>query len=512
MPASEAVLIIGAGPSGLFAAVELARQGIQARVVEREPGPHTQARATAIQPGTLELLARAGVVDRVLAESVHLRFARLYDARLHQVSELAFAGADCPWEFQCSLPQWQTEQILADRVSELGGTVERGVEAVSVKQRGDSVLVGLKRADGTAETVEASWVIGAGGAHSVTRESMAETLAGTTYPGTSLVVSGTIECGLPRDAGALIASPEGYVLLVPLPGGHWLTFVGDVDEDEARRLTADPGADAVGAMIERRAAQGIRVRDVAWAAPFHMHRRLVPQLADGRCFLLGDAGHLSSPFGGEGLNSGIHDAANLAWKLALELHGRARPGLLDSFAAERLAADRHVLIVSDRLHQLAYRSVESARTGITPAPPTQAEVAAMVRSRSMLDVSYPDSPLVGEYPADTQAPAHPAPGDRYPDRAALTGTGHHLLLFGGAGSKSGADNADDATIDRLRHRWRGLVEITDAVGDPARAGVAAGGAVLIRPDGHIGFRTTADSAGLAALDSHLDSYLIPVGA
>ncbi len=190
---------------------------MRARVVEREPGPHTQARATAIQPGTLEIFAGAGVVDRVLAESVHLGFARLYDAHLRQVGETAFAGAGCPWEFQCSLPQWRTEQILADRLAELGGTVERGVEAVSVRQRDDGVLIALKRADGTAGTVEASWVVGAGGAHSVTRESMAETLVGSTYPGTSLVASGIIECGLPRDGSALIASPEGWVLVVPLP-------------------------------------------------------------------------------------------------------------------------------------------------------------------------------------------------------------------------------------------------------------------------------------------------------
>jgi hypothetical protein len=365
------------------------------------------------------------------------------------------------------------------------------------------VLIGLKRADGTAETVEAGWVIGAGGAHSVTRESMAETLAGTTYPGTSLVASGIVECGLPRDGGALIASPEGWVLLVPLPGGQWLTFVGDIDEGEAQRLTSDPGTGAVAAMIERRVSQGIRVQEVAWAAPFRMHRRLVPQLADGRCFLLGDAGHLSSPFGGEGLNSGIHDGCNLGWKLALELRGRGRPRLLESFAAERLAADRHVLMVSDRLHQLAYRSVESARTGIVPAPPTPAEVAAMVQSRSMLDVSYAGSSLVGEYPAGTRTPMTPAPGDRYPERAALAGTGHHLLLFGAA---------EEAGITRLRRRWRGLVEISHATGDPRRAGLATEGAVLVRPDGHIGFRTPANSAGLGALDSHLDSYLIPVNA
>jgi 6-methylpretetramide 4-monooxygenase / 4-hydroxy-6-methylpretetramide 12a-monooxygenase len=177
--------------------------------------------------------------------------------------------------------------------------------------------------------------------------------------------------------------------------------------------------------------------------------------------------------------------------------------LLESFAAERLAADRHVLMISDRLHQLAYRAVESARTGVVPAPPTSAEVAAMVRSRSMLDVSYAGSPLVSEYPADTRTPMTPAPGDRYPDRVELAGHSHHLLLFGAA---------EDALVTGLRHRWRGLVEISHATGDPRRAGLATEGAVLIRPDGHIGFRTPANSAGIAALDSHLASYLIPANA
>ncbi len=312
---------------------------------------------------------------------------------------------------------------------------------------------------------------------------------------------------LPRDGSALIASPQGYVLLAPLPDNRWLTFVGDLDECEEQRLAIDTSIDAVATAIRRRLADAISVSEVAWAAPFRMHHRLAPRLAGQRWFLLGDAGHLSSPFGGEGLNSGIHDAHNLAWKLALQSRGRGRPGLLESFATERLAADQHVLEVSDRLHQLAHRAVESARTGIVPAPPTPAQTEAMVRSRSMLDVSYAGTSLFDEY-IEAGAPPVPAnvpvPGDRYPDFVSLSGTSHHLLI-------SGPENpAADDELARLRRRWRGLVEFSRADTDPGQGGLAGSGAVLVRPDGRVGFRASpAGPAGLAALDSHLGTYLIP---
>src|SRR6202046_4140268 len=133
------VLVVGAGPSGLFAAAELARHGVKAHVVERAPQPHRQARATALQPATLEILQQAGIAGRVLEASEHLRFSRVFDADLRCVAEMPFAGVGCRWEFQCSLPQWRTEQILAGRLAELGGTVERGVSAVSMQDRHDGV-------------------------------------------------------------------------------------------------------------------------------------------------------------------------------------------------------------------------------------------------------------------------------------------------------------------------------------------------------------------------------------
>jgi 6-methylpretetramide 4-monooxygenase / 4-hydroxy-6-methylpretetramide 12a-monooxygenase len=501
--AGEEVLVVGAGPSGLFAAIELARRGVPARLVERTRQPHRQTRATALQPGTLEILQAAGLLDEFLAASVHLGFARVFDARLTCVSELAFAGAGCQWEFQCSLPQWRTEQILAGRLADLGGTVERGVTVRSVTERDDSVLVDLEDADGTRHTAEVAWVIGAGGAHSTIRGSMAETLAGSTYPGTALAADVQVSCALPRDGAALVGCPAGYVYLAPLPGGHWLSFVGDLADSEVSALQADPSRGTVATVIGRRLPAGaVQVDAVGWVGIFRMQRRIVPRLADQRRFLLGDAGHLSSPFGGEGLNSGLHDAANLAWKLALQVAGRARPGLVNTFATERLAADQHVLQVSDQLHELAARAVESARSGIRPDPPAPAAAAALVRARSMLDVSYPGSPLNGEYiaPGGPPLPA-PAPGDRYPGRAGLAGTGHTLLLYGSAG---------DADVSQLERRWRGLVDIHPAGGDPRAAGLAGDGAVLVRPDGYVGFRAAdAGPAGLGALDAHLGSYLVP---
>jgi 6-methylpretetramide 4-monooxygenase / 4-hydroxy-6-methylpretetramide 12a-monooxygenase len=498
------VLVVGAGPSGLFAAAELARHGVRARVVERERHPHHQARATALQPATLEILKQAGFVDRVLESSVHLEYARLFDAGLTCVAELAFAGVGCPWEFQCCLPQWRTEEILAGRLAELGGSVERGVTVMSLTERESSVLAELEEADGTVRTVEAAAVIGAGGAHSITRESMAQELVGSTYSGSGLVGDVRVSCGLPRDGSALVATRAGYVLLAPLPGERWLTFVGDLDETEAQVLANDRSHDSVAAAIGRRIPDALlTLDDVGWASIFQMHRRLAPRLADTRRFLLGDAGHLSSPWGGEGLNSGLHDAHNLAWKLALWQHGHARPGLVESFAAERMTADRHVLEVSDRLHALAHASVEAARAGSFPAPPQPDDARRMAISRSMLDVSYAGSPLVGEYLAPGGPPPlpDPAPGSRYSDRTSLGGTRHHLLLFG---------TASESDVTYLGRRWDGIVDVVVGRGDPRRAGLAGEGAILIRPDGYIGFRAVpADEAGLRAVDAHLNSYLVP---
>src|SRR5918994_845416 len=222
--ARNEVLIIGAGPSGLFAASELARHGVDVRLVGRGVPPHHEARATAIQPGTLEILDSVGLLPPFLEASEHVRRVRVYGPDMSELGGLDFEGIDCRCEFQCSLPQYETQRLLETHLSSLGGVVERGVKATKVDTDADGVLVELVHADGGVERVHPDVVIGAGGAHSVTRQSMSEPLEGTTYQGHFLVADIAMQAPVPRDQGSFFCGPDGMMLLAPLPGGRWLTF------------------------------------------------------------------------------------------------------------------------------------------------------------------------------------------------------------------------------------------------------------------------------------------------
>jgi len=490
------VLIIGAGPSGLFAAAELARHGVAARLVERELRPHREARATAIQPGTLEILDSVGVLAPFRETAEHVRCARLYGPGMVELGAMSHDGIDCRCKFQCSLPQYETQRILEAHLASLGGMVERGVTATKMEADGDEVLVELVHANGETETVRLGVVIGAGGAHSVTRHSMNKPLEGATYRGHFLVADIAMPAPFPRDEAGVVCGPSGLLLLAPLPGGRWISFQ-DL-EDEVESVSAED----VVARVQARLGEKYRPTQVFWFMPFRMHRRIVSRLADGRRFLIGDAAHLSSPFGGEGLNSGLHDGYDLAWKLALVLHGRAPRSLLDDYVTERLIADRHVLDVSDQVHTSVIGVADAVRQGrdVRAAVVDPIAAALLCNARAMLDIDYAGSPLVADHGAGLEGPR---PGQRYPDRARLGGTSHHVLVFGSV--------TDGAPLARLGQRWSTLVQISrDPDVDPARAGVPAGGVVMVRPDGHIGFRfPSTQPAALAALDRHLASYLVP---
>ena len=493
------VLIIGAGPSGLFAASELARYGVGVRLIEREVRSHREARATAIEPGTLEILDSVGLVSPFLDGAVHVRRSALYGPEMTELSAMTFQGINSRFEFNCSLPQYETERILEAHLASLGGVVERGVTARKVERAENDTQVELVHADGGVEMVDPDVIIGAGGAHSVTRHSMSEPLGGAAYQGHFLVADIAMQAPFPPGESGIVCSREGLLLLAPLPGGRWISFQ-DLEET-APTLSAEDVVARIAVRLDGRC----RPSDVAWFAPFRMQRRIVSRLADDRRFLIGDAAHLSSPFAGEGLNAGLHDGYDLAWKLSLVLRGHGRQSLLDAYAVERMIADQHILEVSDQVHHRVVGIADAIRHGReVPAVVADPVATALLRNATaMIDVDYAGSPLVVDYGASPADAVEPHPGQRYPDRMRFGGTSHHVLVFGPVG--------DADSLTRLGQRWSGRVEFAHDPGvDPVRAGVPMGGVVLIRPDGHIGFRfPSAEAAAFAALDRHLTSYLLP---
>jgi 2-polyprenyl-6-methoxyphenol hydroxylase-like FAD-dependent oxidoreductase len=499
------VLIVGAGPAGLFAACELLRHGVKPRIVERRAAPHHEARGTALQPAVLASLERAGLIEPFLGIGVRIKRIQLLGPGLREIVSDDFTEAGGTYAFQCSLPQWRTETILRERLQSLGLEIEFGTEVKSIEDVADGLRVILETA-GRTETVTMSYVLGAGGGHSVTRHSMQEHLDGETYDGLYWVADAKVRLPCPPECGRLVVGPTGFVLLSPLPDDRWLIFV---NRDEADTGHALPTAAELGALLDVRTGVEVGLSDLRWVSPFKMHRRVVERLSDGRRFLLGDAAHLSSPLGGEGLNAALMDAADIAWKVPLVMRGAAKPSLLDSYPIERGLADRHVLEVSDEVHSLVMGLVAKCGDGGVPDAPAgdPAENVASRRKRLMLDVSYAGSALVGQAGADFgTAVEGPSPGERFPACNRLRGTGHHLIVFGEA-----------PNLDHVRARWGKLVSIVDASDagfDAAEAGVPDGGAVLVRPDGFIGFRVApADEATMAALDTHLATYLVPnVGA
>jgi 2-polyprenyl-6-methoxyphenol hydroxylase-like FAD-dependent oxidoreductase len=462
---------------------------VKPRIIERRLAPHHETRGTAIQPAVLELLHKAGVIEPFLAESVRIKEVEILGPGQARIGLAVLAGLGCKYEFQCSQPQWFTEAALRGHLAGQGVEVEFGVEATSVGADGDGVTMSLD-GGGRKEIVRADYLIGADGGHSVSRHSMQEHLDGETYGGRFIVADAKLTLSTPPGRGRVVIGPKGFVLLSPLPEGRMLIFV---NRDEGDQRVEPSSMAELAALLNERIGTDVGLSDLRWTSYFQMHKRVAPFLSDGRRFLLGDAGHLSSPMGGEGINSALMDGADIAWKLALVLRGAAKPSILATYPIERGLADRHVLEVSNEIHAFVMQLVEKCRAGEPLSSPAEdpAEALAGLRKRSMLDVSYKGSLLID----GSAGEAEPSPGARFPGWCDLEGATHHLVVFGEAPG-----------LDPFLVRWGALVSLVDG----RRAGLPEGGVVLVRPDGFVGFRRgSADENAMKALDAHLSTYLHP---
>ncbi|MFI5619607.1 FAD-dependent monooxygenase [Streptomyces sp. NPDC051567] len=496
MTAGDAdVLIVGGGPTGLLAACELLRRGVRVRIVDRAPAPAGVPKALSLWPRVRDILTDVGVGEEVRRASVPVHAFRYFSDR-RPVASLTFTDDLAARQ----IPQYETERILTARLHELGAKVERGVRLLcldDVDFSGDIEASGpvtavLDHGDGLVERFRAPFVIGADGAGSTVRGQLGIGFEGRTYEMAFALVDTYIEGHLPPDEIAYYQSPTGTLVVVPQPAGVF------------RFLSVMPQGAAMSRhdmqqLIDARGPRGVRITEPVWETVFRVHARRAAAFRRGRVFLAGDSAHVHSPAGGQGMNNGLQDAHNLAWKLAAVIQGRSPSTLLDGYGPERAEATRRIVRDTD-LHTRALTARSAARV-------TARDTAFTLLDRSGAAARLYAPVMAGRrlaYPAerDTQQPSSRAcrargrlpgavgPGSVFPRRAAsaLGSAGPDadprawtLLLRPPSGDPGWA-----AEAGHVAARRPGLTVLRPDDG-PARAdGICTRpGYYLIRPDGHI---------------------------
>lgn len=344
--------MVGAGPTGLTLACELQRHGVACTVIDKLDSPPIIAKATGIMPRTLEVLEDMGCLGSFLDQGVRVPHLEALLADGRRVTDLTFENTTTPYPFLICQEQSRTEKILGSHLAKLGGRVERPVELVSFEQGEDGVEVVLEHANRT-ERRDVRYLVGCDGAHSAVRHALELPFSGAPYPEDFVLGHGRFEWGQPRDRVAIFLSDAGCAYANPLPENTWLAVADLAGEQQDRVHDGTPTAEELTEILSERVPGSIRVSDLRWSAFFRIHHRQVDRYTDRRVFLAGDAAHIHSPFGGQGMNTGIQDAYNLAWKLALVLNHGASSSLLDSYDGERRPVGKAVL---DFTHQLQVSS------------------------------------------------------------------------------------------------------------------------------------------------------------
>ena len=518
------ILIVGAGPTGLTMAAVLARHGLRPRIIDRatQPPPD-RSRAVVLQARTLELFEDFGIVQEVLAEALVVDEISFF-SRSGKRGTLRIdpRWIDSRYGRIVSLPQDRTEAILDRLLSRSDLEVERGVELVALADRDATVEATLRHADGREEQVSADWVAGCDGLHSAVRELSGIPFVGSTYPDEGLLGDVEIRWPLPDCQIAICPGVTGVLLAFPLPGvRHFRAILvqpatGGMDQ---RSLPADEFLGQVREALPKFPhGDAVELEATHWLTRYRLHRKAAATYRRGRSFVAGDAAHVHSPVGAQGMNTGIQDAYNLGWKLALVTRGEAPPSLLDSYEAERRPVGERLLRVTDRAFAIAAGGGRLGRTvrQLLPTFAIRALQLPVLRKRiarfvSQTGIRYRGSPVSMEaHGASRLDSKAPHAGDRAPDvelaparwlAELLHGPRHTLLLFAG---RSTALLERFATMsEEIEARYGSLVRPVIVRLDPAhpaigevdrrgaaheRYGAEAGAIYLVRPDGYIAFR------------------------
>ena len=519
------VLVVGAGPTGLTVANELARHGVTARIVDRDPAPHVTSRALVVMPRTLEILDDMGVIDQAIAAGNQVEGLAITFTSKRVDMDIAgtLTGPQNHTEYASlrTLSQHDTERILTESLAGHGVEIERGKALTDLSQDDDAVTVSVRGDDGSIETVRCRWVIGCDGAHSAVRRAVGIPFAGKTYTDEFIMADAELDWDMPHGPMYAFPSPVGIFAAFSMPGENRYRIFGNVSPGSGAEYS-EPTHEEFEEMVAKRVPLRAEVVKEHWVTRYRVHSRSVPRYRDGRVFLVGDSAHVHSPAGAQGMNTGIGDAYNLGWKLALVERGIADESLLDSYNAERHPVGVQLLKTTDRFFTvIAGQNPLSriVRGRIAPQVASRVLTRPAVRrffvgTLAQLRIHYPDSPLNAE--DGTGWRDAPAPGDRAREADVLfdgkqgrlydvfRGTHHTVLLFTGLDDDARPAVELCRIAEQLEQAYPGLVKARvvsaerfadhpAALGDPDRSahrqyGIDAASAFVVRPDKYIGYR------------------------
>jgi 2-polyprenyl-6-methoxyphenol hydroxylase-like FAD-dependent oxidoreductase len=485
---NDPVLVVGAGPVGMTMALALRRQGVAVRLVDKAAARTDKSKALVIWPRTLELLDIQGCAQAFIDAGVRASGARI----LSEGRELAhahFGLARSAYPYALMIPQSETEALLEQLLAAAGVQVERQTELLSFSDDGQRVSAQLRHADGRVEPASAAWLAACDGAHSTVRHALDLPFDGDTLASDWVLADVQIDGELPNEELTICWMPEGVLAFFPI-GGRRFRVIADVGL--APDVVPPPTLPQVQVLIKSRGPQGLRAHDPVWLNHFRINERKLKDYRHGRVFLAGDAAHVHSPAGGQGMNTGMQDAFNLAWKLALVQRGQAVPGLLDSYSPERSAIGDQVLSSTGRMTRVALLHNPLLRELRDLAASTLSRLPAiqqrLVDQLTELDLHYAHSPLSA---TPHGAAHHPAAGARTPDVAVAAADGSatrlHALLGGGRFVLLSVDVAAPQLPAALQ-----------ALATPATAhateGYAPGHHYLVRPDGYLALSAPSGDA------------------
>jgi 2-polyprenyl-6-methoxyphenol hydroxylase-like FAD-dependent oxidoreductase len=513
------VLVVGAGPTGLMLANQLARRGVRARIIDRHSSPSLQTRALGVQARTLEIYSHLGIAGRALGLGKRATGANMWaEGRRTARVPLGDIGRDMsPYPFLLILGQDDNERLLGETLQKCGTAVEWNTELVGVEQEEDRVIAQLKQPDGTIRPVAAAWVAGCDGGRSAVRELSGITFQGAPYEHVFFVADTKMTGPMVPEELNIYFWRDGFHLFFPMRGfDHW-RIVGIVPPELRGR--DDLTLDEMIPSIRQEAGSGLVFQSCSWFSTYRIHHRRAVRFRDRRCFLLGDAAHIHSPVGAQGMNTGLQDAYNLGWKLALVVSGGAGAALLDSYEAERIPVAQRLLSTTDRMFSLVVSDTRLAglfRTRVLAKAMALAMRLERIqklafRTISQTGIAYPDSPLSETLPGLSKGA--PRAGDRFPwlrlklspDGAVedlyarLDDTRFTLIVVG--------QPAPPVGVPGLGDLLRVLVVPRDPANDRelARGQIPQPAFYLLRPDGHVGLAGTGLEA--AAVTRYLSERL-----